>query len=316
MEGPDHQYSPACWFAGPGTQNSCDYITITVVPSPTILIVASPTENSLKVFNGATPGQCSFGCSASAIPTCPSDSVRWTCEDITQTAEEWSADPPVGCSITLTLEGLPPHNSDFGSTWVHVDGCGKSDTNTFKLFFYEEATNNPGGQYPNWYYYWSETPADFGTHTYANPLPCGATSQMGITCFVDGAWRSYIGRDANETSAAGTWNNAEGIDFFANLCRHEERHRLDMIDLWGANSGIRPAEDIDGDFLRDAREQAIGAPFHAGGYDPALKATIADHFNYGAGWNDCEDYCLHREEAWNNGDADQQDWACPGHQWQ
>jgi hypothetical protein len=34
-------------------------------------------------------------------------------------------------------------------------------------------------------------------------------------------------------AVVGTWGNAEGIDLFANICRHEGQHLQDMTRLWG-----------------------------------------------------------------------------------
>lgn len=36
---------------------------------------------------------------------------------------------------------------------------------------------------------------------------------------------------------------------------------------------------------------------------------IDDHFYYGSGFGDIEDYCMHREMSWDNGDADREDWS-------
>lgn len=200
----------------------------------------------------------------------------------------------------------------FHDTWVHATSSEGSDTNHFKLFFTRNATNNPEGIFPNWYYYWSQTSAAYGTHNFDSNL-----WDSGFTDLYGGVWKTYIGQYANRSAAAGTWNQAEGIDFFAHICRHEERHRQDMNSLWG--SYYDPTNDPDGDRLPTdngtVTEYSLGVPYHSGGYDYRQRATVIDHFFYGAGWKDSEDYCMHREAPWTNGSADTVDWANPGHQY-
>jgi hypothetical protein len=189
-----------------------------------------------------------------------------------------------------------------------------------QVFFPKYATNHPGGGSgtpPNWYYYWDQIPSVHrGTHEYEETL-----SGRSETRFVAGrGWVCFIRHGAGDASAHGTWDNATGIDLFANACRHEEQHRIDMNTFW--DGGDRdPANDQDGDLIPRTKgsdqnyERGLGLPFHAGGYDPANPATVPDHLNYGEGWSDCEDYCMHREEVWINGSADQYDWCHPGKRW-
>ena len=73
------------------------------------------------------------------------------------------------------------------------------------------------------------------------------------------------------------------------------------------------ADDLDEDWLPDDDEAAL-VPGHA--YDNEDRCTYPDTFNYGEDpIPDVEDYCLRRQAAWNNGDADDEDWANPGHQY-
>lgn len=222
---------------------------------------------------------------------------------------------------------MPANNTDFGRKTAEFYLLDPDDANRrvfdiyeapVKVYFPEEATNNPDGTVHNWYYYWSQTAADYGTHNYDTAIGRSYTDFFSA----DGLWKSIIGTDANESGAAGTWNDAEGIDFFANICRHEERHRLDLITLWGASSDRVPANDNDtpfGDYLPTnngtVTENSLGTPYHSGGYDPTLTVSFIDHMKYGFGWSDIEDYCMHREVSWTNGTADSVDWACPGHQY-
>ena len=122
------------------------------------------------------------------------------------------------------------------------------------------------GTNPNWYYYWEQTSANYGTHGYAeDEWQCRTQFDTGSS-----SWKSYIKYGGDETSGAGTWSSASGIDFYANLCRHEERHRLDMIALWGASTNRTEAQDPDGDWLPTNSEAGLGSAYHTGAYDMAI----------------------------------------------
>lgn len=214
-------------------------------------------------------------------------------------------------TATVKFTGLPEHGSDFGKKGVRVtfDGLKRAES-TFEAFFPLTARNHPGGQpdSPNWYHYWKQTSANFGTHMYDDYAGTGYTE------FVNGAWTAFLSQGIPVGTAAGTWNNAKGIDLFANIARHEATHRSQLQAIWGANSGRAPAEDLDGDRLKDATQSSLlaGRP-----YDPLNTATYLDTFNYnpsGGYLRDSEDYCLRQQPAWTNGAANSEDWADPGMQ--
>ncbi|MCP4535913.1 MAG: hypothetical protein GY832_02105 [Chloroflexi bacterium] len=179
-----------------------------------------------------------------------------------------------------------------------------------KVFFDETGTQNPNGSQPNWFYYWKQTSAYSGTMGYDSSVPSGRTR------FENGAWRCYLGVGAHFSAAGGCWGGASGIDFFANLCRHESQHRSDLIANWGANSGHDPAHDQDGDNLHDDMEATLVSG-HV--YDNQDATTYNDTFGYtdtpGDPLLDVEDYCLRRQASWTAGSANSADWAHPGKQW-
>ncbi len=281
--------------------------------SATSVTIISPSAGSKCTFNNASTGVKEISCSASAIPSGRTGYITWSCENITDTVETWPYGSNGGGPLTLTLSGLPSSNSSFGDTWIKASVDSVSDTKHILLFYSEEATNNPGGSLPNWYYYWSQTSAHYGTHNY------DSSTTRSYTNFISGAWRSYIGSDTNEYAGAGTWDNAEGIDFFANVCRHEERHRLDMSTLWGSSNNRTQVGDPDEDYLPTdngtVTENSLGTAYHSSGYDPTIAASVPDDLDYGEGFRDCEDYALHRQASWTNGSANSSDWANPGKQY-
>lgn len=308
-------------------------------PDPKVI----PTKNSPAnkcVYNDASPGV--LGNPAWVITFVNADpnnylnSTSFISFDIGTSVKTSGPKTVAGSTITqqFTYTGLPANNDAFGDKQVTGQvggGIAMTSIANVQVFFPKNATNHPlpdlpiaplwynATVTPNWYYYWSQTSANYGTHYYGG----NAGGSTGVTYFdkpgntgfatPKNAWVSLIFDQASLTSAAGTWNGAEGIDFFANMCRHEEQHRLDNIDLWGANSDVRPAEDSDGDRFPDARKPTY-VPGHP--YDPNNPATYPDTFHYGVNpLPDKEDLALRRQPAWTNGTADRQDWARPGHQW-
>lgn len=280
--------------------------------------------------------------------------TTFTSFDVGSSVKTSGAKAVVGNDITqqFTYTNLPSNNGDFGNKIVKVDvgaPLNTSQSANVQVFFPKAGTNHPlpdlpiatslfaGGVTPNWYYYWSQTSANYGTHYYGGS-PAGQTGvtyfdKAGNTAFAapKNAWVTLIYGGAGGTTAAGTWGNADGIDLFANICRHEAQHLADMPALWG-NNDRNVGDDPDGDYLptnvvdpnnpaQQIKEHDLGVPYHptvpAGGYDPnsALTPGIVDHFSYGMGFNDGEDYAMHREAAWVNGSADGSDWANPGHQY-
>jgi len=186
-----------------------------------------------------------------------------------------------------------------------------SNDKPVKVFYDETGFQHPGGSTPNWYYYWRGTSASYESYDYDSGIPAGQTR------FENGAWRCFIGPGAHLTAAGGCWNNAAGIDYFANICRHEARHKWDMIANWGASNPRDPNHDADGDYLHDDVEANL-IPGHP--YQKTNATTYSDTFGYlppppGRPLRDDEDYCLRREPAWTNESARSEDWAHPGQQW-
>jgi hypothetical protein len=191
--------------------------------------------------------------------------------------------------------------------------CLTSSETVHEIFFNRDATNHPGGQpgSSNWYHYWSQTSARFGTHVYSG----AASPYPGEVLFQNGAWVARIYNAAKDGSAGGCWSGAEGIDFFANVVRHEEQHRLDMNAIWGPVDRVA-AEDVDFDILKDTLEAAL---FPGWPYDPNKTRTFPDTWGYnppplGQPLRDNEHYALSRQPSWTNGSANGEDWANPGMQ--
>ena len=224
----------------------------------------------------------------------------------------------------LTLSAFPTSNTswEYNSLSASIDGTlipGQDnelkltgaasyvwESKNVETFFDEEEDQNPGtGNPPNWFYYWKQTMAYYGTVGYQD------VAGGGVCDFIGGSWQAFARRDGNESNDAGCFDGAEGIDFFANVCRHEQEHRLNFIDMWGATSDR--VGDTDNDYLKNDLEATL-EPGHP--YDNTEYGTYADTFDYGEDpLRDCEDYALRHHPGWTEEDADDVDWAKPGHQW-
>lgn len=259
-----------------------------------------------------------------------------TTRDVVLTVPDPTVFPKKGnASNKYTFGGNNPNELD-NPAWVATfigipDPTPYLNATTFMSFNVGASAKVAMDKTPNWYFYWSQTSATMGVHTYAGggitALHAGLTyfSTTGDTHFNPplNKWVALIGGTAGGgPSQIDGWNNAEGIDFFAWICRHEDRHLQDSIIFWGQhNHGYNPVtgnydNDGDGDYLPDDKEQQLGMPNHpeTNGYNKKMYATPMDHFHYGPGWSDTEDYCLHYQSSWTNGNADSQDWSNPGHQ--
>jgi hypothetical protein len=295
-------------------------LSVSAISGIEVQYVGEDDDNDRLCFNDHVD------CEAAALPAGIADGahdlIDWSLQ-----IGSYILDKPNDRDPAMTLEeaNWPTSNSAWGEITLYVlidsllvDGQDDelitgsasflSDSKTVEKFFDEEGDQNPDpDNAPNWFHYWKQTDAYHGTVGY------DGTRATGHSPFDGNAWRAYLGTSCNESSGSGTWNNAEGIDYFAHYCRHEDRHRLDSIALWGAGTNRDPAKDTDGDWLPDDQEAGLVAGHP---YDNTKYGTYADTFNYGENpLRDCEDYCLRRQQGWNAGDADDEDWAHPGHQW-
>jgi hypothetical protein len=234
--------------------------------------------------------------------------------------------------------GLPASNDAFGQsgrtvTWS-VNGGGVTSTQTAPvwLFFAPAATNHPNtndlpkapgvtARTTNWYYYWSQTAANPPGGPYRDSQYWGANNP-GWDGRADwsaslGAWICVIYSPANTSSTV--WSGAQGIDFFANVVRHEHQHLVDFRAWWGAANRVS-AQDMDGDWIPDAIEPSMSGRV----YSAATPYTWPDEFGYGGQFDpadgrihilDQEDHALRNQDSWTAGSADAADWTQGGHQW-
>jgi len=216
---------------------------------------------------------------------------------------------------TVTFTNLPASNGAFGAKVAkyHYDGE-ELLSQEYEVFFPKTADNHPelgpylGPRPPNWYYYWSQTIANNSNTTMIYDGPGRSTYD-----FFDNH-RIKIRNDASLTQIA-AWGTPRGIDTFAWTTAHEAKHHTQLTGFWP--NGWIAAEDDDIDWLPNNQETTY-MPGRA--YDKSNAATFPDTIGYGTDpIPDVEDICMRSQTApynldqlWNNGDADDVDWANPG----
>jgi len=104
---------------------------------------------------------------------------------------------------------------------------------------------------------------------------------------VNGSWTPFVGswacRSDHPEDGPTKDTTYEGIDLFAEICRHEARHKEQLQNQFG-NYDIEHSQDLDEDCLLDSAEESMGGPSVGGPFDPEETDTDID------GATDCEDY--------------------------
>jgi hypothetical protein len=185
-----------------------------------------------------------------------------------------------GDTIRFTYDNLPEKNSEFGKKKLTAKLTGKCPCqrdDTIRTFFAADDKNHPGGQTPNWFYYWSQTgaapEAARGILRYRasveDPRMPGESAAMydpetarlflSAVVATDNGCQPRRNRDTHLQ----TGDHAKGIDCFAEDVRHEMQHRQDAIDWWGDPHGFASvnvvswlARDWDADQVPNVIEDA------------------------------------------------------------
>lgn len=256
------------------------------------------------------------------------EEIRWGMEWIA--GKEPTIEPETGPRVTITFEGLPPHNTDFGPRRLTASVGGARDSVGVEVFYDPTARNHPavpGRQEgtPNWYYYWSQTGAGKGVrHRYiperrskqVDPATGGGYPTLGqfsreedLVYVTDLLFET---RTCTQREKAGKGPNAWGIDCFAELLIHENQHLVDWKRWWpegGRGNFVESLNnDADNDFVPrwyegqragcsdDAQRSCADLPPLEGITDLEINA-------YWAGWE------------WTLGSVDDEDWSHCGKQW-
>ena len=218
-----------------------------------------------------------------------------------------------GGAVVFKYTGLPDSNNQFGPKYVKaaLPKYSVAESVMIKAYFPKTATNHPasGGQVtPNWYYYWGQTLANYGTHLYSG----GNCTDTTIGYYTFGESNFHVCDSASGTRILPCLSQFgwpyDGIDLFASNCRHEERHLQDYFAWWDS-SGVNIYNrnlDSDTDWVKNSFEPFLTPWLDStkwSTYDDSLKRY--SDFEYRGRIANCD---------WYPGTADSLDWADPGQQ--
>jgi hypothetical protein len=295
--------------------------------------IVAPTNDKF-VFNDQKPGVLEMEFRAKVSPSEYEGDVIWEVPKIEGSTMTMQPASGKGPTLKVRYEGLPSDNSQFGpktvQALVNVGGCKAYDSKEVKVFYNRDAKNNPGGDYPNWFYYWKQTPAGkpknqiinikYGGTTVQNctQANCPAFYQTGDHATIYVCDLAKLGPTFATTFPLlyltppyykGLTTTTQ-IDTFAVAVRHEFEHWIVEHNYRG---GKTPAEfepwDKDNDGLPDAME-------HKWGFDKTKRQTFLANHNVVKNVEEDEEWLAYmsmREIV--PGSLDKHDWARPGKQW-
>ena len=204
----------------------------------------------------------------------------------------------------ITINPFPTENGHFGPNTITAtltyEGVSISKDKSVRLFWSKHGTEN-GSAKPNWYHFWSQTPASSGNHRW-DPLETTADCENAAGYYTLGYDYFYLCKPAGYD-----------IDEFAKTCLHEASHLFYYFLWWengeeGAPNGYDSNLDEDGDHIPDSEEWRWG-----------FDETKPDSDDNGI--NDNEEIAEVAELEWSEPDnanhpaAYSQDWSEGGKQW-
>ena len=312
------------------------------------LIIVSPEDKGKYVFSNESPlpgysNRLVLELEARTVPESYADSVEWTVPEVEgskRTIVPASASStPKGRKLTIVYKGLPEDNNEFGRKTVRavlkVGSCTLEKKREVQFFYPRDEKNNPEGKYPNWYYYWKQTPAarPFGQnvriayHCEGIPIDKCTCLQKGVigqynpyysdyktinvcnlktnTWDADTFWVQLpaVKRSKPSTLSEKKFFPYTYIDTFAVAVMHEFTHFNNFHTFWP--DGWKESEDIDKDDIPDRLEPAMG-------FNPAIKQTYWQGTDLGG---DEEFLTLEATYDYQAGTFDRYDWAKPGKNW-
>jgi hypothetical protein len=312
------------------------------------LIIVSPQDKSRHVFSdeyllSEYSNQLILEFEAETVPEDYADSVEWTIPEIegsNRTIIPASTSlTPKGRKLTVVYKELPEDNNEFGRKTVEatlrVGSCIIKETLEVRFFYPRDEKNNPEGKYPNWYYYWKQTPAarPFGQNVRIEyqcegiPIDKCACFQQGVIGQYNPYYSGYktinicdlktttwnpdtfwvqlpaVKRSKSSTLSERNFFPYTYIDTFAIAVMHEFTHFNNFHTFWP--EGWKESEDKDEDFIPDRLESDMG--FH-----PGKKQTYWQEIDLGG---DEEFLTLESTYDYEIGTYDEYDWANPGKNW-
>ena len=284
--------------------------------------ISTPAENEKVTLPKCYACSLELDMEARVQPGEWGEDLEWELPEFGGNAPHYDPEDQQGDNMRVWYDGpAPDRNSAFGPLEITTrfdelaDRCEAPEPHRIRVFFPHRSYNNPDGSVPNWYYYWTDTPAAQG-HESAIIYDSGCRDYGYYDGFGDPAEANHIYvcdifAAGNPSTNPVTGKVSEGIDLFASTVLHEWTHLENYHDWWGAagyNAQVNAAgnlapttNDQDADLVRDDREAAYGL-------SPRMRDSL------GFGYRDCEYPAYLQENTWPNGSVDKQDWADPGKQ--
>lgn len=306
--------------------------------------IVKPADKSKYIFTGDEPtGRLILELEAKTSPAGYENSIEWEIPElegsqrIIQSAFHPST--PKGARVEVLYKGLPLYVDSFGRkkfvAKVNVDGCVVEDAKEIMLFYPRDAKNNPEGKYPNWFYYWKQTPAakpfgqnvnlEFGgtefdlckgehvmaiykpDYLYKSVHICNLTEKVGGNFEIT---IPLVSRRDSSTLSQKKLVSYTHIDTFAVLVMHEFTHFNHYHTWWfGKPVDYRGRMDKDGDGIPDHLEEGMG-------FNPNKFQTYWGEDEEFKNINGDEEFLAYESTYdYPAGKYDEYDWGKPGKNW-
>jgi hypothetical protein len=301
------------------------------------LVITAPVAKQKIAYSADSPGVLELDLKAQVTPAENQNEIQWEIPEIEGSQKKVEPASEQGPSIHVTYRGLPSQNQAFGKKTIRATvksgACQAEDEREIQVFFPRDAKNHPGGETPNWFYYWSQTKARVGPAKFGGLIKgcSGGSGRDGtVGYYRNEAFDDFyyicdlkrLGADFRFQTVKWSGNlpdnvSVTGIDTFAAASRHENAHLRHFKDWWAAHrtsdkfkdtnrngilDSVEEQKDKDGDLVPDLLEPGFGL-------DPTKKST------FGVADDDEEILTWKAEGEWSIGGADLEDWAKPGKQW-
>jgi hypothetical protein len=193
-----------------------------------------PLDSTKLTFNALDPGRLDILAVGTTVPDSLRDSLVWSITPIVGSTLVTKPVVPKGDSVWFRFAGLPDSNNQFGVKYLKASlvDYDVAESVMVKVFYPKDATNNPDTQHdwPNWYYYWKQTPAYVWGHQAFGGSDC-SPHKSGY--YTPGDTMFHV---CDSAAAAGysecdstTWT---GVDLFAATELHENTHLNDWWAFW------------------------------------------------------------------------------------
>ncbi|MBU1742900.1 MAG: hypothetical protein KKC37_15265 [Proteobacteria bacterium] len=291
------------------------------------LTITTPKNGDKLAYGLGRPGKLRLTFIAQVTPKKYANKVRWTFPTIKGSQRKVTYPTGRKTFVRVTYTKLPPKNSAFGPKVVkarlEAGGCRVSDQRRFYVFYPLGERNNPAGKYPNWFYYWRQTPAarPYGQRVrieYGGTWFKGCKQRLVPAIFHPGwAYKTLHVCDLSRDNFRldyplinRYWVNkfkgfltARYIDVFALAVIHEYVHQR-CYHAWRAGKTII---DNDQDGIPDGVELGMKfSPKKFQTYYPQKLSKIGGD----------EEWLAYEEMGRHNpGQFKKHDWAAPGSQW-